>query len=64
MQTHGVSFDHEHKTRLAFVSLTASGERDFEFWEKSPADEQLKEQDLDTSFLAGAGIVHFAHSFC
>ncbi len=47
VDTAGMSFDDEHKTRLAFVSLTKSGGRDFEFWEKSPADEQLLPRDVD-----------------
>lgn len=52
----GMSFDTEHKTRLAFVSLTKSGGRDFEFWEKSPADERLHLGDVDIERVAKSKI--------
>ena len=54
----GVRFDRERKTRLAFVSLTPSGERDFAFWEKSPADEILKLGPADMRRIARSRIVH------
>jgi len=57
VDTSGVSFDHEHKTRLAFVSLTKSGERDFEFWERNPADEQLLPADVNINRVAKSKIV-------
>ena len=53
----GVCFDHEHKTRLAFVSLTKSGDRDFEFWERRPADEQLLPYDLNINKVGKSKIV-------
>jgi len=53
----GVSFDREHKTRLAFVSLTRSGDRDFEFWERNPADEHLLPADVDIDKVARSKIV-------
>lgn len=53
----GVRFDDEHKTRLAFVSLTKSGDRDFEFWERRPADEQLLPSDLDFNKVGKSKIV-------
>ncbi|MGA7160258.1 MAG: carbohydrate kinase [Bacteroidota bacterium] len=53
----GISFDREHKTRLAFVSLTKSGERDFEFWERNPADEQLLPSDVNIDKVAKSKIV-------
>ena len=53
-----VSFDAEHKTRLAFVSLDASGERDFEFWEHTPADTRLEAKDLQDRKLTASAIVH------
>jgi sugar/nucleoside kinase (ribokinase family) len=56
VDTSGMSFDKEHKTRLAFVSLTKSGGRDFEFWEKNPADEQLLPGDADIERIAKSKI--------
>ena len=57
VDTSGVSFDSEHKTRLAFVSLTKSGDRDFEFWERNPADEHLLPGDVDIDRVAKSKIV-------
>ncbi|HTR80103.1 MAG TPA: carbohydrate kinase [Bacteroidota bacterium] len=56
VDTSGIRFDDTHKTRLAFVSLTQSGDRDFEFWEKSPADEQLFPKDVDIPRVAKSKI--------
>lgn len=60
VDTRGLRFDPKNKTRLAFVSLMAAGERDFEFWEQHPADEQLRRRDLDTVILRSARIIHFS----
>ena len=57
VDTDGMRFDDEHKTRLAFVSLTKSGGRDFEFWEKNPSDEQLLLGDVDIKRVAKSKIV-------
>ncbi len=56
----GVKFDSRHLTRLAFVSLTKKGERDFSFWETSPADEQLRMSDLGLGTIAKSRIVHIS----
>ena len=56
----GVSFDPRRKTRLAFVSLTASGDRDFEFWENNPADEHLEVTGRLLNTLKAATIVHIS----
>lgn len=53
----GISFDTNHRTRLAFVSISKSGDRDFEFWEKSPADEWLLPADVDFKKLSRSTIV-------
>jgi sugar/nucleoside kinase (ribokinase family) len=63
LRKHGVNtarvrIDDSHRTRLAFVSRTRSGGRDFAFWESSPADEQLRSSDVDFSRIARSGIVH------
>ena len=57
VETSGVSFDAAHKTRLAFVSVTALGGRDFEFWEKQPADEQLFPGDVNFAAVSRSKIV-------
>ncbi|MEE9288022.1 MAG: PfkB family carbohydrate kinase [Bacteroidota bacterium] len=56
----GLCYDKRYKTRLAFVSLTKSGERDFEFWEQRPADEQLENSDVDVDRIAASKIVHIS----
>jgi len=56
----GLCFDEEHRTRLAFVALTRSGDRSFEFWERYPADEQLRRSDLNTQQIANADIIHLS----
>jgi len=58
VDTSGVRSDKQHKTRLAFVSLTKSGERDFEFWENHPADEQLGITDVLLEDIARSRIVN------
>jgi fructokinase len=65
LKKHGVDvrrlvFDAKHNTRLAFVSLEASGERDFEFWEKIPAGEQLRLADINIASLKQSRIVNIA----
>jgi len=54
----GIVFDKQHKTRLAFVSLTPSGERFFEFWETQPADIQLRFSDVNLPTLRESKIIH------
>ncbi len=60
VDTTGIVFDKTHKTRLAFVSLTEDGEREFEFWEKEPAGEQLRSSDIDFDALAASRMVNVA----
>ena len=54
----GVIYDPDRKTRLAFVSRTTSGDRDFEFWERQPAGEQLRWSDIDLKRVVRSKIVH------
>ncbi len=56
----GVLFDGDHKTRLAFVSLEESGERNFEFWEKAPAGAQLEFSDINLETVKKSRIVNIA----
>jgi fructokinase len=58
VDTSGMIFDPSHKTRLAFVSLMKNGERDFEFWEQHPADEQLQYAEIGRGVFSQAAIVN------
>lgn len=60
VETSGVVFDRRFKTRLAFVSLARDGERDFAFWEKVPAGEQLRTSDIPMTLLRSSRIVNLA----
>jgi fructokinase len=56
----GIVIDPEHRTRLAFVRVAASGARVFEFWEKHPADEQLRQSDINQDAIRRSAIVHIS----
>lgn len=56
----GIRFDPKHKTRLAFVTLTKTGGREFEFWEKDPADAHLRLRDIDRSSMRKSSIIHIS----
>jgi fructokinase len=56
----GLTFHSGRRTRLAFVSLTSAGERDFEFWERRPADEQLRMSDIPLRKILRSKIVHIS----
>ena len=58
VDTSGIVLDGDHKTRLSFITLKRWGEREFEFWERRPADEQLRPSDLDLKTLRRSSIVH------
>jgi fructokinase len=60
VDTSGMKADRRHRTRLAFVSLTKRGERDFSFWEATPADEHLRLADLELRTIAASRIVHIS----
>ncbi|MBI2427885.1 MAG: carbohydrate kinase [Ignavibacteriales bacterium] len=65
LKRHGVNIkwlwtDPDHKTRLAFVALTHGGDRDFEFWEKDPADAHLRRNDVDFSAVCTSQVVHIS----
>jgi len=59
VDTRNLFFDHDHKTKLAFVSLTEDGERDFEFYGSQSANTQLTISDINQSVISGARIFHF-----
>ena len=57
--TEGVLLDPGVFTTLAFVSLDASGNRDFSFARKPGADTCLTPDEIDESLIADAKVFHF-----
>ncbi len=58
VESSGIHFDPHHRTRLAFVSLTKDGDRDFAFWESDPADEHFEYSNVKMDLLRSASIVN------
>ncbi|KZV17470.1 fructokinase [Dorcoceras hygrometricum] len=54
----GVRFDPHARTALAFVTLTADGEREFMFYRNPSADMRLHVSELDTDLVKKAVIFH------
>ena len=59
IETKGVILDADQFTTLAFVSLDASGNRDFSFARKPGADTCLTAQELPEAMLADSRVFHF-----
>ena len=59
IETKGVLTDENQFTTLAFVSLDASGNRDFSFARKPGADTCLTPEEIDESLIADAKVFHF-----
>ncbi len=59
IETKGVLMDADQFTTLAFVSLDASGNRDFSFARKPGADTCLRPEEIDESLIADAKVFHF-----
>ncbi len=59
VDTAGVLMDPNVFTTLAFVSLDASGNRDFSFARKPGADTCLTPEEVNESLFAGAKVFHF-----
>jgi len=64
MSEHGVNTSNiiktsEAMTTLAFVSLTASGERDFAFYRKPGADMLIEKEEITLEVLNKTSIFHF-----
>ncbi len=59
IETKGVLMDGNQFTTLAFVSLDASGNRDFSFARKPGADTCLTPDEIDESLIADAKVFHF-----
>lgn len=51
-------FDDEARTALAFVSLTAEGDRDFMFYRHPSADQLHRPEDIDLDRVRDARILH------
>ena len=59
IETKGVLLDRNRFTTLAFVSLDASGNRDFSFARKPGADTCLRPEEIDENLIAEANVFHF-----
>lgn len=64
LQTNGVDTSRiirceEGETGLAFVSVTASGERDFSFYRKNAADLLLAPEDVQPTWFEQGDLLHF-----
>ncbi len=59
IETRGVVVDPDQFTTLAFVSLDASGNRDFSFARKPGADTCLTPGELDEALITGSRVFHF-----
>jgi fructokinase len=64
LRAHGVEvsrlrFSREARTALAFVALTAAGERDFVFYGQPSADMLLEPGEIEEDFVASARAFHY-----
>ena len=59
IETRGVIVDPDQFTTLAFVSLDASGNRDFSFARKPGADTCLRADEMDAALIEDARVFHF-----
>ncbi|MBR3741476.1 MAG: carbohydrate kinase [Clostridia bacterium] len=59
IETRGVLMDADVFTTMAFVSLDASGNRDFSFARKPGADTCLRPEEIDENLIAEAKVFHF-----
>ena len=59
IETRGVVVDPNQFTTLAFVSLDASGNRDFSFARKPGADTCLTYDEVDEALVTGTRVFHF-----
>ena len=58
VETSQLRFDDTARTALAFVSLTAAGERDFMFYRHPSADQLHRADEIDLAAVAGARVLH------
>lgn len=55
----GLRFSEQARTALAFVSLTAEGERSFVFYRHPSADMLMRPEDVAVDMIAGRKIFHY-----
>lgn len=55
----GLIMSAEYPTTLAFVQLTASGDRSFSFYRKNSADVMLSPDELNGDIISGCRVLHF-----
>jgi len=59
IETRGIMTDKDFFTTLAFVTLSADGNREFSFARKPGADTQLTFEELDLTLIDRAKVFHF-----
>lgn len=59
VDTSALLFSREARTMLAFVSLTATGERDFMFYRHPSADMLYRPEEVPEALVRGARALHF-----
>jgi len=59
VDTSRLLYDDTARTGLAFVSLTAEGERDFVFYRHPSADMLLRPEEIDADYISSADIFHY-----
>jgi fructokinase len=59
VDTSRVLFDPAARTALAFVSLTAEGERDFLFYRHPSADMLIRADEIDLDYVRAARVFHY-----
>lgn len=59
INTRGLYTDHNVRTTLAFVSLTAEGDRSFSFFRNPGADIMLRPEEIDQDIIKNSKIFHF-----
>ncbi len=59
VDTSNLRFSREARTMLAFVSLTAQGDRDFMFYRHPSADMLLGPEEIDRDYIRSARVLHF-----
>jgi len=59
VDTSRLLFEPGVRTALAFVSLTAEGERSFSFYRNPSADMMLRSDEIDEGYISSARVFHF-----
>ncbi len=59
LEVSGIAVDETHPTKLAFVGLSESGERTFEFHNRDSAELYIRPEDLELAHFEQVRIFHF-----